>query len=1386
MAVLLRLRHLTCGNSAIAAKVSSTVLTHAQNPDEAKAWLSFYAFIGNTLMTISPDSLFAQARTWYENTIKSEISVNSDLDARALATRAEYGNGNRTPSSSHDQSRGFRPRGNNDNNDNPNLPPRDDSKWCDYHRRTGHHTKDCRNRQKDQAYLEWDRQHRNNNDNRNSDNQPRAVAVRVYRTSNNSNSSMVVWLYDSCSTHHMTDKFRYLYNFELFDKPLDVFGIGKQDELHSLVAIGSGTVVLSSSESGNTHAIHDVLYVPGLNESIISKSCTQFDGLRTSMNDNENFILTASSGFSITSSTINGMESFHSVSAMETSASAYTAKAADTNEDDTQTTISPTSSPASDINELTSEVSDTPPAASKSSSDVLWHNRFAHTSSKRISKVLNRKIQDITCESCILGKMTSTPFAKVTDKSNIPLHRVYIDHCGPIIPTSNGGNKYVLNIRDECTGYTWSYPVPNKSAKVVISLLKSWLPNVQRQSGRELKIVRTDDAQEFKSVFQQYLQPLGIEHEATAGYASASNGAVERIHRALFDIVRPLIKTASMPATFWADAVKHGCYIMNRLPSSANANGESPYFLFYGKQPKLNHLRTFGCIAYHRLPIEQIKASHKVDDRAVKCVMLGHLGSRMYRLYNLDTQRVIKSRSVKFHEMEFASKKDYKIPDPSSYSLQVEFMDFTDEEFDAIYLDDTPSLLPIDGFTTVTRPAPASQSPTSSSNTISNVNRFAVLSDEDSDDDDDNDDDIISQQPSSHHDDTDPPPNNQLSNPQEFQPSSQNISHPSNIASGQTPTPTSITTASSIPRTPTAPATRPPPRSTPAQRVSGRERQPSENAKLAAESERIQQESRRSRNPKSNAVSAIEPKSYYESQLLPEAEKWDAAALEEIYSLDDLGTWEMVLRPTDRKVLKSRFVLKIKDKHTKTPIFKARLVARGFAEVKGLDYTSTYAPVVKPSSFRTILAISAAQKRVIHQFDVKNAYGNAWASGESYMEQPEGFEDPEFPSDKYVLKILKALYGRHSSALEWNETLCDKLTDIGFVRSETDPCIFVSKERSLILAVYVDDFLVSALDSEQIAWLLAKLNENFETRDLGPAKRFLGIDIHRPDPTGPIFINQGIYIRQILSEFGMSKCNAVPTPLSSSIKLEKRKPDEKSGDIEWYRCIIGKFMHLLYTRIDIACAVSKLAQYLSDPSETHCQSAKHLLRYLKGTMDLGIQYGTDNSNGITGYCDASFDDDPDTSRSTSGQVFMYNGGSISHSSKKQSMVTLSTMEAESVALSDAAREAKFLRYLLEDLDLDNLPNESIPMRSKKYQVIELLTDSQPAYDHATNSLNNNRTKHIHRRFNFAREAHNNGDINLQRIPATEQAADVLTKILPKIKHAEALQLLNMRSITIPL
>ena len=294
---------------------------------------------------------------------------------------------------------------------------------------------------------------------------------------------------------------------------------------------------------------------------------------------------------------------------------------------------------------------------------------------------------------------------------------------------------------------------------------------------------------------------------------------------------------------------------------------------------------------------------------------------------------------------------------------------------------------------------------------------------------------------------------------------------------------------------------------------------------------------------------------------------------------------------------------------------------------------------------------------------------------------------------------------------------------------------------------------------------------------------FLGLDIYRPTPTGPIFINQAVYIRQILEDTGMSNCNSTQTPLNHSTKLHKRRPDEEPADLEWYRMIIGKFMHLLYTRADIASSISKLAQFLSDPSQVHAQEAKHLLRYLKGTIDLGIEFSAELSSPLIAYSDASFDDDPDTSRSISGYVFMFNGGTISHSSKKQPVVAHSSMESEYIALSETAREAIFLEQLLEDL---NISFEPIPINSKKKEAIEILTDSQAAYDHATKNLNHPRTKHILRRFHYVQETYSQGLINLQRVPASEQVADICTKTLGPIAHKHALDLLKMKNFHIPI
>ena len=281
------------------------------------------------------------------------------------------------------------------------------------------------------------------------------------------------------------------------------------------------------------------------------------------------------------------------------------------------------------------------------------------------------------------------------------------------------------------------------------------------------------------------------------------------------------------------------------------------------------------------------------------------------------------------------------------------------------------------------------------------------------------------------------------------------------------------------------------------------------------------------------------------------------------------------------------------------------------------------------------------------------------------------------------------------------------------------------------------------------------------------------MDIHRPDPTGPIFINQGTYARRVVHEYGMQNCNPVKTPLDASIKLHKRQDNEPPADDTLYREIVGKLNHLaIYTRPDLAQSLSKLSEFLSKPSEEHMRAAKHILRYLNGTLDLGILYSPDPASNLPeGFCDVSFDTDPDDSKSTSGWLYKLANGVISYGSNKQSCVALSSMESEYMALTEAAKEAISLQNLLESLNI-----------TKREEPIILRTDSQSAFDHIKNNVNHSRTKHIRRRHHFIREAYSNGEVDILRISSEEQAADVLTKALPHIKHAEAIRQLNLQSI----
>jgi len=249
----------------------------------------------------------------------------------------------------------------------------------------------------------------------------------------------------------------------------------------------------------------------------------------------------------------------------------------------------------------------------------------------------------------------------------------------------------------------------------------------------------------------------------------------------------------------------------------------------------------------------------------------------------------------------------------------------------------------------------------------------------------------------------------------------------------------------------------------------------------------------------------------------------------------------------------------------------------------------------------------------------------------------------------------------------------------------------------------------------------------------------------------------------------MADCNPVKPPSEPSSQLHRHTPDKEPADNELYRQYIGSLMFLAqYTCPDIAYTVSHLSQFNKDPSVYHLHAAKHLMRYIQGTKDLGILFDAEVKSISIGYSDTSYANDSDGRKSTSGSVFFYAHGIISYQSQKQPVIVLSTMEAEYIALSDTTKEAIFLAKLLCSLKID-MSNQPIPIN----------IDSESALNHVKNNVKHSRTKHIDVRHHFIRQAYSNGQIALSHVPASGQIADILTKSLGPTKHTAALEMLNL-------
>jgi len=232
-------------------------------------------------------------------------------------------------------------------------------------------------------------------------------------------------------------------------------------------------------------------------------------------------------------------------------------------------------------------------------------------------------------------------------------------------------------------------------------------------------------------------------------------------------------------------------------------------------------------------------------------------------------------------------------------------------------------------------------------------------------------------------------------------------------------------------------------------------------------------------------------------------------------------------------------------------------------------------------------------------------------------------------------------------------------------------------EKFTIITVYVDDILVSSKCHQTINLIVSELARQFDVRDLGEVSYCLGIEFSRQNDgiTLKWHNNQKRYINEILQRFGMEQCNPVSTPMDVNVKLTKSKedPSEEVRNLP-YRELVECITYLAMTRPDIAFAASCLSQFNNCYTEIHWRAAKRVLRYLKGSINLGLKY----SSGLTslkGFVDSDWGNNEVDRRSQSGFVFLLGGGPITWDSRKQRTVTLSSTEAEYMALTEAVKEA---------------------------------------------------------------------------------------------------------------
>lgn len=439
---------------------------------------------------------------------------------------------------------------------------------------------------------------------------------------------------------------------------------------------------------------------------------------------------------------------------------------------------------------------------------------------------------------------------------------------------------------------------------------------------------------------------------------------------------------------------------------------------------------------------------------------------------------------------------------------------------------------------------------------------------------------------------------------------------------------------------------------------------------------------------------------------------------------------------------------------------KARFVIGGHRQRLGKDYFQykNYASVLSSRDNRVLLALAAAEGWHVFATDIVQAflYG-VLDDVDLYIDPPARYPCP--PGS--VLKLKKAIYGLHQAPVKFKKEVTDWFLSNGYSPANPAKTIWIkrTKEGLIIHAQYADDFLHFTDNLQLYYRFRERFSERFSLKS-GIADVYLGNKIEVDQEKEEVRFNQTVFVEELLEQMDMSKANATTTPMVERLSATESVGEKLSAEQHGlYRSVVGSLLYLAcWTRPDIAFAVSELSRFMSAPCVKHFEALKRLLRYLKGTVTYGLRYtraSTDRkekSNVLWGFVDSDWAGCPDSRRSTSGYVLMLNGAAVAWKSKKQSVVALSSAEAEFISASSMVQEVIYIRRLLESLGF------------KQDSPTKVFEDNRTCIAWSEGSVGgSDRAKHIDLREHYVHEAVEQKHLELIAINSVDNAADMLTK-----------------------